>query len=163
MEATTPHPPSSGPAILIAGLQALGHASPAEIAEWYTVTFDKPLPVTDATLRQAATRLARDGRVVSVEDEHGVYSLPSPGEERVPYDAAVPRSRAHAGSVAETGSHYDNLPSAGSYAPHLTVTALYDNQGRHFADRVVAVVQRFTPYAAEVSPDGVEHPISSTR
>lgn len=53
----------------------------------------------------------------------------------------------------------DNAPA---YAPHVVVAALYDDRGRHFADRVVATVQYFTPYRVQVSADGAEKPLSTS-
>lgn len=106
--------PSSAPAIVVAALTAKGHASPAEISEWFVETFGTPLPVTEATIRQAVTRLEKSGRIRSVPDEHGVYAMPAAyaAEAQRRAEANRPRTDSPPGPAAE-GAYLVGLRFAG--------------------------------------------------
>lgn len=97
-------PPTSGPEIVQAALTALGEASPSEMADWYRDTFGTDLPVTEGTLRQTVTRLARHDRIHSVPNRHGVYANgPEPPERESLADFR--RSQAPAYAAARLSQH----------------------------------------------------------
>lgn len=139
-------PPTTGPSILISGLSALGKASPSQVADWYRDTYGSDLPVTEATLRQSATRLTKQGRVHSVPDEHGVYA-PGP-----PPEAPSPRYRTLEDYDAERAARTEPTPEA--ITPWLVVSRIYDERGTHVADEVKAYRQVSVPYAKTLRSDG---------
>ncbi|HEX8386287.1 MAG TPA: hypothetical protein VF576_08890 [Rubricoccaceae bacterium] len=77
--------PTSAPALVLAALAARGKSTPAEMWDWYRETYKGvPDPIKDVAVRQAAVRMAEDGRIVSISNEmHGGYRLPHPWERRL--------------------------------------------------------------------------------
>lgn len=141
---------------MIAALDALKQASPSDAVEWYSDTFGAPLPVTDATVRQAATRLARQGRIHAVPNEHGIYAM-GPAPEAAALTPPQAPEAAPAGARIRIPDFGDPSP-----APYFVYRRLFDASGRHVGDEVRGFIQVAIPYAGTVHEDGTITPRDAT-
>lgn len=73
--------PKTAPATIIAALRVLGQATPSRISLWFKETYEGKETPTDEAIRQAARRMVADCRVVAIDEEHGLYRLPSDAEK----------------------------------------------------------------------------------